>query len=203
MRTFNALICMLFLCLMNVRPAAAASSELLAGFTPNAGTWRMEAEGGINVLVVDGSRHTVSRTEHFPLAIYSAMTDFRHGTISVRFKPMAGKSDQAGGIVFDRQANGDYLVLRANALEGNLNLYRYAAGRRSPLREAGDAPAPAGVWHELKLVVSGRTVQGYLDGVLLLEHDLGRGVSGGIGLWSKDDSVTLFKDFNVTAGEHE
>jgi len=60
------------------------------------------------------------------------------------------------------------------------------------------APAQAGVWHELKVVVSGSRVAGYLDGKLLLQHDLGRKIASGVGLWSKNDRVTSFKDFQVT-----
>lgn len=50
--------------------------------------------------------------------------DFREGTITVRFKGVAGRIDQAAGILFDVKPNGDYLTLRANCLEDNLVLFK-------------------------------------------------------------------------------
>lgn len=172
-----------------------AQAESIGDFSPVVGQWKADTPGG--GIVVDGSKHAVSADEHFPIAVHVPTKDFQEGTLAVQFKPIAGRSDQAGGIFFDRKDNGDYFVVRANALENNLNLYRYASGRRTPIKEVEGAPAQAGVWHELKVVVSGSRVAGYLDGKLLLQHDLGRKIAGGVGLWSKDDSVTLFKDFQV------
>ena len=78
-------------------------------------------------------------------------------------------------------------------------------------------------WHELKMAVQGADFKAWLDGQLALEYTLGsrpgpgRGgaapnpdlnpdnnpvlrppVSGKIGLWSKTDSTSYFKDFVVT-----
>ena len=201
MKTYpSPLLCLLAALCVSVMALSPGLSRAGSPFTPIAGAWSTETVDGSSVLKVDGSQHTVSATEHFPVAVYSGIKDFRDGEISVRFKPLAGKSDQAGGIFFDRKDNGDYLILRANALENNLNLYRYASGRRTPIKEVMNAPAPAGAWHELKLVITGASLKGYLDGALLLEHTLDHQVSGAVGLWSKDDSVTLFKDFNAVPG---
>ena len=52
-------------------------------------------------------------------------------------------------------------------------------------------------WHELKLVVKDKTVEGYLDGKLYLTHTLDQPVSGKVGIWSKDDSEVYFDDFAV------
>jgi len=192
--SLKSVLAVIFLSLIAFNPGLSSAGD---AFTPINGVWSVENVDGASVYRVDGSQHKVSIREHFPIAVYSEVKDFHEGELSVRFKPLSGKSDQAGGIVFDRKENGDYLVLRANALEGNLNLYRYVSGLRTPIKEVGNAPAPAGTWHELKIVIIGTSVKGYLDGALLLEHTLDHTVSGGIGLWSKDDSVTLFKDFNV------
>ena len=188
-----ALFCVIGMALI---PEPTQAEDL---FTPIVGVWKVENADGTYVLRVDGSQHAVSAQEHFPIAEYSGIKDFHEGEILVRLKPLSGQSDQAGGIFFDRKQNGDYIVLRANALENNLNLYSYKAGRRVPIKEVGNAPAQAEKWHELKVVITGMSVKGYLDGALLLEHTLDSTVSGGIGLWSKDDSVTLFKDFHATA----
>jgi hypothetical protein len=123
--------------------------------------------------------------------------DFREGTITVRFKGVAGRIDQAAGILFDVKPNGDYLTLRANCLEDNLVLFKYEKGRRSSVKWIRNTPTPAGQWHELKLTVTGSKIEGFLDGKPTLSHDLGRPVSGRIGLWSKADSVVYFDDLRV------
>lgn len=189
----------IWLTCITIMMGSAAWAAPLGEFSPVVGNWRQDNVDGGTVLIVDGSQRAVSSNEHFPIAAYLPQTDFHDGTITVQFKPIAGKSDQAGGIFFDRKDNGDYLVVRANALEGNLNLYRYATGRRTPIQEVDNAPAQTGVWHELKLVISESHVQGYLDGKPLLQYDLDRNISGGVGLWSKDDSVIMFKDFHVAS----
>src|SRR5262245_15529670 len=47
---------------------------------------------------------------YFPFAIYRDLDDFHDGEIALRFKPLAGKIDQAAGIIFNLQPNGDYLI---------------------------------------------------------------------------------------------
>jgi len=56
---------------------------------------------------------------------------------SVKFKPLSGREDASGGIVF-RFSEAMYYVLRANALEDNFRLYYYDKAAGSSRR-----PAPA------------------------------------------------------------
>jgi hypothetical protein len=134
---------------------------------------------------------------YFPIAVLNPVSDFRDGTISVRFKGVAGRIDQGAGILFNLQPNGDYLTLRANPLENNLVLWQHVKGRRTSLKWIRNTPTPSGQWHELKLVVAGNKIEGYLNGKRYLEHALRRPVSGRVGLWSKADSVVYFDDFRV------
>lgn len=134
---------------------------------------------------------------YFPIAVMNEVADFRNGAITLRFKGVAGRIDQAAGILFNVQPNGDYLTLRANPLEDNLVLWQYVKGKRSSVKWVRNTPSPTGQWHELKLTVVGNKVQGWLNGVLTLNHDLEKPVSGRIGLWSKADSVVYFDDFRV------
>ena len=67
--------------------------------------------------------------------------------ISVRFKPMAGREDASGGIVF-RFAEGQYSIGRANALENTFRLYAYEHGR-SQLATARVQPPALGQWHAI------------------------------------------------------
>jgi hypothetical protein len=121
------------------------------------------------------------------------------GRISVRFRALAGREDQAGGIAFAVQPNGDYLILRGNALEDNLILFQFKNGRRSTLKEVSKVPTKSGQWHELRLVVDGNHVTGAMDGKEYLQYDLGHAPSGRVGVWSKADSVVDFADLDVSA----
>ncbi len=141
---------------------------------------------------------SVKAFAYFPYAVARDVSDFREGAISLRFKALAGRVDQAGGILFDLKPNGDYLAMRANALENNLVLWRVVRGKRSSVKWVRNTPTPTGQWHDLKLVVRGRTVEGYLNGKRVLEHTLDQPVAGRVGIWTKADSVYLFDGFTVT-----
>lgn len=115
--------------------------------------------------------------------------------VSVRFKPMSGREDASGGIVF-RFSEGRYYVVRPNALEDNLRLYYYDRGRHQ-LDTARVKPPTLGQWHTLRVVAVGDHIQAYLNGQLLLDHQDSRFRSGQIGLWTKSDSVTAFDDLEI------
>ena len=72
----------------------------------------------------------------------------------MKFKPLAGKQDQAGGVVWRWKDGDNYYVARANALENNVSLYYTENGRRITLKYV-DAPVPANVWHTLRVEFSG------------------------------------------------
>jgi len=192
-------------------------------FTAAVGNWVIVDNGGNKALSVNGSQWARGQTSagladkaralygeryaefldnvqsyaYFPIAVMNEVADFRNGAITLRFKGVAGRIDQAAGILFNVQPNGDYLALRANPLEDNLVLWQYVKGKRSSVKWVRNTPSPTGQWHELKLTVVGNKVQGWLNGVLTLNHDLEKPVSGRIGLWSKADSVVYFDDFRV------
>lgn len=134
---------------------------------------------------------------YFPLAVAQGIEDFRSGEIELAFKCVAGRIDQAAGIVFDLKPNGDYLVLRANCLEDNLVLFKYEQGKRSSVQWVRNTPTPTGPWHSLKLVAADRRVEGWLNGQRQLEHELPAPFSGRVGVWSKADSVMYFDRYLV------
>ena len=158
------------------------------------GTWEVKAEpdapSAPNVLCQ-------SATAEFP-AIRFGEKVYADLTASVRFKPVSGKDDQAAGIIFRVQDAGNYYILRANALENNVLLFRFAGGSRSSIK-SGNAKVPSGRWQELKVEVEGNRFRGYLDGKLVVEATDDAYKAGGVGLWTKADSVTCFDDFRVTA----
>ena len=200
-------------------PGAPPSS-----LTPVVGNWLIGLDGNNPVLVVDGRAWSrgqpaagiadraralygeryagfldnVKAYAYFPYAVLNDVKDFREGTITLRFKGVAGRIDQAAGILFDHKPNGDYYTVRANPLEDNLVLWRLQHGKRSSVKWVRGTPIPSGQWHKLKVEVRGKTVKSWLDGQLYLTHELPQPVSGRIGLWSKADSVVYFDDLKVT-----
>ena len=128
-------------------------------------------------------------------------TQASDGTVQVKFKSLAGKEDQAGGLVW-RWKNGDnYYVARANALENNLALYYTQNGSRKTI-EYKDAPVASNVWHTLRVNFKGTAIQVALDGKTYIDvHDSHLAGPGKLGVWTKADSVTLFDDFSWMAAE--
>ena len=133
----------------------------------------------------------------FPLAIYKQFSG-RDVEVSVRFKPVAGTVDQAGGVVVRLQTPDDYYVVRANALEDNVRFYRVAKGRREQLAGA-DVKVASDVWHTLALRAEGDHFSISYDGKALFtaEDDTFTG-PGKVALWTKADSVTHFDTIAIT-----
>ena len=118
------------------------------------------------------------------------------GFVEVKFKPIEGREDQAGGLVW-RWKNGDnYYVARANALENNVSLYYTEAGQRITLKYV-DAPVPRNQWHVLQVEFVGKRLKVLLDGKACIELDDDHiATAGAVGVWTKADSVTAFDDFS-------
>ncbi|MDB5309428.1 MAG: hypothetical protein JWO38_3630, partial [Gemmataceae bacterium] len=165
-----------------------------AGAEVFGGTWEVRAEADApsppNALCQTG-------TTAFP-AVRLGDKVYTDLTASVRFKAISGTDDRAAGILFRVQDRDNYYILRANALEDNVTLFRYAGGCRSTITE-GSAKVPSGQWQDLKLEVAGNRFRGYLDGRLVVAATDDADPAGGVGLWTKADSVTCFDDFRVTA----
>jgi hypothetical protein len=118
-------------------------------------------------------------------------------TLTTRFKPISGTVDQAGGLIWRIQDKDNYYILRANALEDNVNFYIYMNGRRSTLKGA-DLRVPPGQWHELRVEVRGSQLRGFFGGQQVIDVTDDRLKTGGVGLWTKADSTTCFDDVQVT-----
>ena len=122
-----------------------------------------------------------------------------NGRVEVKFKPLAGKQDQAGGLVWRWKDGDNYYVARANALENNVSLYYTENGRRNTIKYV-DAPVPPKTWHTLRVEFSGTRIRVALNGKVYIEADDShiKG-AGAVGLWTKADSVTAFDDFSYAA----
>jgi len=123
---------------------------------------------------------------------------FSDADISVRFRPVSGREDASGGIIFRAKDGQNYLLVRANALENNFRLYTIVNGKRSTIASARVTEPKLGVWHTIRVVAAGPKIQAYLNGAMLLEHQDKTFSDGWVGLWTKADSVTEFSDLEVT-----
>ena len=225
-----------------------------ATFEPMVGTWVVAQDGADKVIKVDGAPWKTSQDNptrllidtarklygtaneelmdnakqfaYFPVAVATGVDSFSNGTISVKFKTVAGDADRASGILFNVKPNGDWLAARYNDTENNLGLWEFHNGIRRLIKfsdRANKFMLDRNEYHELKLEVDGAAVKISVDGKVGVEYTLGSApgpgrngaapnpdlfpennavirppVSGRVGLWAKTDSTSYFKDYVVT-----
>jgi hypothetical protein len=223
-------------------------------FEPMIGTWIVAQDGADKVVMVDGRPWVASKDNptkllvqsarklygtsneelmdnakqfaYYPVALLKSVNSFSNGTISVKFKTIAGDADRASGIVFNVKPNGDWLAVRYNDTENNVALWEFHNGIRRPVRFSDrnhKFMLDRRQWHELTMTVAGAQFKASLDGAPALEYTLGSEpgpgrnnapphpdlfpannpvlrppVSGRVGLWAKTDSTSYFKDYVVT-----
>jgi hypothetical protein len=151
-----------------------------------------EAPRGLALAETSGDR----TDNRFPLCILSD-TNARNLDVTVRFRPVAGRVDQAGGIAVRLADASTYYVVRANALEDNVRLYHVTQGVRRQF--AGqDVKVAAGQWHLLRLRVVEDRFEVWFDGkALFTAKDSRIPAAGRVALWSKADSLTHFAGMDV------
>jgi hypothetical protein len=169
--------------------------------------WRTgQGENGKRTIVADPTaadgraiaQVSKDRTDYrFPLAVYKPYSG-KDLEISVRFKPVAGSVDEAGGIAVRLLTPDDYYVARANALEDNVRFYRVVKGKRQQLAGA-NLKVSANTWHKLALRAEGDHFTVAYDGKELFSaRDRTFPDAGKVALWTKADSVTHFDTISIT-----
>lgn len=127
----------------------------------------------------------------------------RDGFVEVKFKPIAGREDQAGGVVWRWQNGDNYYVARANALENNVAIYYTERGRRRTIKYA-DAPVAPNRWHRLRVHFLGERIIVWLNGKRYIAVDDAHiAGAGAVGVWTKADSVTAFDGFRYAGRSAE
>jgi hypothetical protein len=223
-------------------------------FEPIVGTWVVTRDGPDKVIMVDGRPWVLSKDNptklliqsarklygtnneelmdnakqfaYFPVAVLKSVKEFSNGTISLKFKTIAGDADRASGILFNVKPNGDWLAVRYNDTENNVALWEFHNGVRRNVRFSDRNNLfmlDRSQWHELKMTVDGAAFKAWLDGKPALDYTLGTApgpsrsgaapnpdllpennpvlkppVSGRIGLWAKTDTTSYFKDYAVS-----
>jgi hypothetical protein len=162
---------------------------------------------------------------YYPVAVLRGVDNFSNGAISMKFKTMGGEADRCSGILFNVKPNGDWLAMRYNDTENNVAIWEFHNGIRRNLKFSDRTKKfmlDRNTWHELKLIVDGASIQATLDGEPALDYTLGGApgpgrsgapnadlypannpvlrppVAGKVGLWSKTDSTSYFKDYVVS-----
>jgi hypothetical protein len=215
MKTSTLLIGMLFSSLASA--ATISFDNATAGSIPNGWTSAMTHRGGApkwevrvddstpskpNVLAQVSTDRTSGR---FPLAVYDG-SSLRDGTVSVRFKTISGRIDQAAGLIWRYKDPDNYYIVRANALENNVVLYKVEKGERIALAPKDTPsntygvkhPVPKQTWNDLAVTFQGKVFTVTMGGKKLFEvEDSTFANAGKVGLWTKADSVTYFDDFTI------
>jgi len=164
--------------------------------------WTVEKDEGGGAVLKQSGKAT------YPLALKEG-TSIRDGFVEVKFKPVSGSEDRAGGIVWRARDANNYYVVRANALEDNVVLYKTANGVRSSLDLVGQkggygvkTAVPANQWHTLRVEFAGARFNVVFNGKpLFAVEDATYPEAGMVGLGTKADSVTEFRMF--TYGERQ
>lgn len=130
----------------------------------------------------------------YPVAIKED-SNLKDGFVEVKFKPLSGEEDQAGGVIWRCADADNYYIARANALENNVRIYHFVKGKRTQFKGA-NLPVAANQWHTLRVNFSGNRFAVIFNGKELFDaEDSTFAAAGKVGVWTKADSVTLFDDF--------
>jgi hypothetical protein len=142
----------------------------------------------------------------FPVCVLDDLSA-RDLDLSVMVKPVTGRGDQAAGLVWRYRDANNYYIVRANALENNVVLYKVQGGRRTDvaLKGAGrtygkKVTVPSGQWSTLRVTAAGSLFTVYFNGRMLYEvEDATFPGAGKVGVWTKADSVTYFDNLVVNS----
>ena len=132
-----------------------------------------------------------------PLAIYDHLS-LKNGDVSVRIKPVSGRENRAGGVVWRYRDPNNYYLVRANALTQDVVVYKVERGQRTQIGHEVRHDIPSNGWSILKVSVRGDRFQVYVNHRrILVSQDRTFSGPGKVGLWTVADSVTYFDDFRV------
>src|SRR5690349_14737817 len=126
-------------------------------------------------------------------------TSLKDGFVEVKFKPISGKEDQAGGVIWRCKDADNYYISRANALEDNVTIYHTVNGKRSEKKRINTKVGPK-KWHTLRVDFKDNYFVVTFDGkrAFVWKDDTFKDI-GKVGVWTKADSTTLFDDFSYGA----
>lgn len=163
-------------------------------------------EGSVWKILTDstapGGSNVLAQTAESPSALFNVCVanefSFQDLEITVSFKAVKGKKDQGGGVVWRYIDANNYYITRMNPLEDNFRLYKIVGGKRTQLATKEELKVPVGEWHTLTVKMNRATIECLLDGKKeLAAQDDTFTKPGKIGLWTKADAQTYFKNLIV------
>jgi hypothetical protein len=129
---------------------------------------------------------------HFPLCV-STQTIARDVDATLRFKAVGGTHARAAGLILRGQSANDYYVVRADALEGTVRLYRMQGGRRAMIKGQDKTDVASDQWHALRVILKGNSFDVSLDDKPMFKATDGSlPLPGTVGVWSQADSLIRF-----------
>jgi hypothetical protein len=191
-------------------------------FVVLAGDWTVRAEGTGRVLRVDGTNWKTGTPPtslpekaaalfpasaaafgkrvlaglQFPYGVVRQAGTFGDGELEVGFKLVGGASDQFASLLFGLGDDANHYAYRYNTKDGDTALWRVMDGQRERLHHGGiPVKVALGDWHTLRLRIAGTQLTGWVDSTEALTFTLPSPVTGRVGLWSKADSVTDYRNF--------
>ena len=199
-------------------------AEPSTAFVVLAGNWTVRAEGTDRVLRVDGTEWKVGTPPNglpakaaalfpasaaafekrvlaglqFPFGVVPQAGTFADGELQVDFKLVGGVSDQFASLLFGLGDEANHHAFRYNTKDGDTALWKVVDGKRERLHEGGVKIAvPLGEWRTLRLRIAGTQLTGWVDQTQALTFTLPAPITGKVGLWSKPDSVTDYRNFTA------
>jgi hypothetical protein len=197
-------------------------------FVVLAGNWIVRDEGADRVLRVDGTNWKAGTPPaslsakaatlfpasapafekrvlaglQFPYGVVRSAGTLSDGELQVDFKLVGGASDQFASLLFGLTDDANHYASRYNTKDGDTALWKVVNGERERLHHGGIPVAvKLGEWRTLRLRIAGTQLTGFVDDTQALTFTLPASVSGKVGLWSKADSVTDYRNFRVQPGK--
>lgn len=157
------------------------------------GEWSIVRDDATQALAQTGADSSEDRAS---VAIYRPFSA-RNVYVSIRFMPVSGKIDRSGGVVARYNSAGNYYLACADALENNVRFYRVTGGKRQMIAGV-DAPVSSGAWHTLAIAARDDRFIVVFDGRELFgATDATFAGPGGVGMWTRTDSVTWFESITI------
>src|SRR5882762_9309892 len=148
----------------DMRPGAAPTGWTATQTGSGTAKWAIEkdesAPSKLNVLKQSGQAT-------FPVC-FKNDTNIKDGFVEVKFKPVAGKEDQAGGVIWRCKDADNYYIARANALEDNVTIYHTINGKRVAFKTI-NTKVTSGAWHSLRVDFEGNKFTVRFDGKKVIE----------------------------------
>ena len=199
-----------------------------SSFVVLAGKWTVGEESGTPILSLDGSTWKTGTAPRdlsskamalfprsaetfgtrvlgglqFAYGVERSVGQFADGEIQVDFRLIGGASDQFAGILFGLKDDGNHYAYRYNTKDGDTALWRVVDGERQRIHHGGvHLEIPMGEWRTLRMRVQGASITGWVNDLQTLQFTLPEAPTGRVGLWSKPDAVTDYRNFKAVGAQ--